>query len=619
MHNYSRFEDTQLDTSLSDLRRNFNPLLRNGMVYEHAGNLGHAAQDLDFFKRPGTDAFLFGNSLQPYVANPDRTVFYNTKKPFTEILYSNILGVQWNEETIRFLHTQNMDPFTNIGLDFEVLSGKELYDNEETRATKFTLFGSRAKENYSAFGTFHFNRFNNRENGGIQNPSGFLNDSLPEKWLYPVNLDNASSSYTNLQLFYTQKFMLSKKEYFTDTLGVTTDSGKNVSLNHQIIAERHSRFYEDNFNITSIPAFYDNFYYFNGTVKDSVVYDKITNTFQFILGDPYLDKLSARIYAGHEFSRYGQRSPEEFTVFSFLDTVSEIPLVIDSVFKDTASAAFSNEIFNDVYIGFHLAGPPEKLWYWNVDGKYYLAGYFRNNFAANATFARNVFDKYNLGLKGSINNRNVSYYHNHYSSAFFRWDNDFKASQLIRGEAFLTNSEKRFEASFTAGLLNNYIYWDEEAFPRQYDNAIIIFSGKLSQHFIVSGFHSENQLLVQYTSADNVLRLPLAALKSTNYWEQVLFKGALKAHIGFNVTITTPYAGNTYMPATGVFHLQNEEIIGGYPFIDAYLAIQIKRTRIFGSYNNGVAGILNNNYFTAANYPSKPAFFRFGLAWTFYD
>ena len=63
-------------------------------------------------------------------------------------------------------------------------------------------------------------------------------------------------------------------------------------------------------------SFYSNFYYFNGNVKDSVLQDQITNTFQFILGDPYTDKLSARVYAGHEFARYGHRSPEKYQTSS---------------------------------------------------------------------------------------------------------------------------------------------------------------------------------------------------------------------------------------------------------------------------------------------------------------
>ncbi len=619
MHNYSRFEDTGIDTSLHGLQNNINPLKRNGVAYEHLGIMGHAAQNLYLYDRPPMNHFLFGNSMYSYLANTDRTIFYNTRNPYTEIIYSNIISVEWNEETVRFLHTQNVDPFTNIGLDFELLSGNELYNNEETKVSKFTLFGSRAKQKYSAFGTFHLNRFSNGENGGIVSPESFRKDSLNDKWLYPVQRENALSGYSRMQLFYTQKLMLSEKRSFTDTLGVTTDSGRNISLNHQLIIERSARFFEDRVQLSQLPDFYDNFYYYHENVKDSASLNEITNTFQLVLGDPYTDKLSARFYAGHEFSRYGQISPDEFRIFSHYDTTSFEPLVLDSVYQDTAAAINNTKLFNELFVGFHLAGPPQNEWYWNLDGKYYIAGYFRNNFILNATFSRTVFENYRLGLRGNVENRNVSYFHNHYSSAFFRWDNDFKASQLIRGEAFLTKAGQGLDAVVSLGVWTNFLYWDENALPAQYTREMYILSGKFSNSFKISGFNSHNRLLIQYTTADQVLRLPLLALKSSNYWEQVLFKGALKAQIGIDLYVTTPYKGSAYMPATGVFYLQNEETLGGFPFADAFLGIRIKRTRIFASYSNGLAGIVSNNYFTAAGYPTKPAFFRLGLAWTFYD
>jgi hypothetical protein len=75
------------------------------------------------------------------------------------------------------------------------------------------------------------------------------------------------------------------------------------------------------------------------------------------------------------------------------------------------------------------------------------------------------------------------------------------------------------------------------------------------------------------------------------------------------------------MPATGLFHLQDQHRVGGFPFLDVFLAIKISRTRIFLSYNNLLHGLgfIGENYFTAYGYPMKPRNFRVGLVWTFYD
>jgi hypothetical protein len=289
------------------------------------------------------------------------------------------------------------------------------------------------------------------------------------------------------------------------------------------------------------------------------------------------------------------------------------------VFRDTVTPAFTHQFFNELFVGFHLAGPPENAWYWNVDGKYYLAGYYRNNFVANATFSRALTDSLRLGLRGGIENRKVSYYHNHYSSAFFRWDEDFSASQIIKGEAFLTSPERNFKASLTLGMLTNYLYWNADALPAQHAQAIYLATGVLNKNFTAGGFNSVNNILIQYTTAENVLRLPLAALKTSNFWENGWFKNVLITQLGFDLMITTPYLGNAYMPATGVFYLQDEQTIGGYPFLDVFLAVRLKRARMFFSYNNVLSGIPSNNYFTVANYPVKPRFLRLGIGWTFYD
>jgi hypothetical protein len=168
--------------------------------------------------------------------------------------------------------------------------------------------------------------------------------------------------------------------------------------------------------------------------------------------------------------------------------------------------------------------------------------------------------------------------------------------------------------------MRNYLYWDMEALPRVFDQDILVLSGSFSKHFRISGFNSEDKVLVQYTTAEDVMPLPLLAAYSSNYWRQSLFKGALVTTLGFDVYYTTKYLASAYMPPTGVFHLQDEQEVGGYPFLDVFIAFRIARTRIFASYNNLLHGsLLGNNYFTANRYPVKPRNMKIGLVWTFYD
>ena len=619
-HNYSRFEDTPLDTLLFEFTRQWNPRKRYGSSYAHLGVLGHAAENHYFFHRPGRESFVFARSLSPYMATPERTIFFNTKKPFTELAYTTIPAVDWREETVRARHTQNMDAFTNIGIDFELLSGKELYANEETRVSRVTLFGSHAKDRYSVFGTLHYNKFDNRENGGLTQVSGFLQDSLEDPFLYGVNLEEAVSGLSNIRLFVTQKYALSQKVNHEDSTGtITHTTGKNIFVNHQLSINRNTRTYKDVVDRENLSPLYDTVYYFHENITDSVFQHTVANTFQLIWGDPYTDNFSARVYAGHEVTRYGYQYARPGEVFDWVDTLSVTPLMLDSVYRDTAYTELHSDYFNELFVGFHMSGPPGKLWDWNVDGKYFVAGYYRNNFNVSATFSRKFAGAYALGLRGGIENMNAGYFHNRYRSAFFQWEHDFKASQLVRGEAFLDNNERHLGAEITMGVLTNHLYWDQQAMPRQAEEGIYLLTANLYKRFIWGGFHSDNRLLLQYSTAGEILHLPPVTLVSANYWNQSLFKGALVAQLGFDLTIHTPWYGDAYMPATGIFYLQDDMKTGGFPFLDVFLAWKIKRTRFFLSYNNVLSGLAGNNYFTTYAYPAKPRFLRFGLVWTFYN
>jgi len=610
-HNYTRFEEVSLDTNMHQVQKEYNPALLQGFSYEHLGNLGHALNHVDFFLRPETDVFLFGRAWDPYLKTADRTTFFNTKTPFTSISYSTNLFInQAPEETIEAIHTQNASPFTNFGIYFNILSGKSYYANQKTRVNRVGLFGSHAKNRYSIFGSFYSNGFKLGDNGGLVDLDGFKNGVEENEWQYEMNLGNAHTEYRNLSLFLTQKYNLVEKQTHTDSLGNTTTTGKTLSLSHQLLVERNMKNYYDEVNLEELSPVYNNYYYLNDIAKDSASEDKISNVFQVILGDPDYDKLSARVYSGYEVRRFGMLSPYDYSFWQ-----------VDSSLRDTVVGRFNDQFYHDVYIGLYLAGPTTGVWDWVIDGKYYLLGYYQNNFDINATFSREIMGKADLGLRGSIDLRKPHYFTNHYSSSFLRWENDFPSMFRIKGEAFVSSDELEMDIRAGAALISNYVYWDHEAIPRVYDSDLLVLSGYFSKHFKLSGWHSENKILVQYTTADEVLRLPLATIYSSNYWKQSLFKGALIADLGFDVSYFTTYRASAYMPATGAFFLQDEGDVGGFPFLDVFFSFRIARTRIFASYNNIFAGVefLDNNYFTTYRYPMKPRNMRMGLVWTFYD
>ncbi len=606
-HNYTRFEDVRLDTNMHQIQREYNPAYQQGFAYESYGILAGGLNHVDFMRRPESSEFLFGRAWNPYIKTAERTIFFNTKTPFTSLIYSVIPIKGWKEESIEVMHTQNFSPYTNFGLEFNILSGKPLFTNQDTRAIRAGIFGSHAKDKYSIFGTFYYNDFDQNENGGLANRDSFLMGAK-ESWVeYEVNLNQAQSHYRNMAFFATQKYNLTERKFSTDSLGNTSSTGKTLSISYQLMLERQFKYYSDDVVLGDLSPVYSNYYYMTETAIDSVNEAKISNVVQLILGDPDYDKISARIYAGDELRRFGMLSPDS--------------VYVDSLARDTVISNFHSETFNDVFVGLHLAGPTTGVWDWVIDGKYYLLGYNQNNFNLHATFSRELGGKTDLGLRGSFELARPHYFTNHYSSSFFKWENDFASMLRIKGEAFIQSEELETDISLRAASISNYIYWDTLAMPQVYDKNLLVFSAHLSKHFKLAGWNSDNRLLLQYATAKDVLNLPVAVIYSSNYWKQSLFKGALIADLGFDLYFTSKYKASGYMPATGVFHLQNETDLGLYPFVDVILAFQIKTTRISVSYNNVLqsVGFAGNDFFTATNYPMKPRHFKLGLTWYFYD
>jgi hypothetical protein len=73
------------------------------------------------------------------------------------------------------------------------------------------------------------------------------------------------------------------------------------------------------------------------------------------------------------------------------------------------------------------------------------------------------------------------------------------------------------------------------------------------------------------------------------------------------------------MPATGRFYRQDQVRTGNYPFINVFLNIKLKRTRIFVMLDHVNSGIMGYNYYMVPTYPMNARMFRYGIAWTFYD
>ena len=122
------------------------------------------------------------------------------------------------------------------------------------------------------------------------------------------------------------------------------------------------------------------------------------------------------------------------------------------------------------------------------------------------------------------------------------------------------------------------------------------------------------------TAADGIIEL------KKDEWAEV--KGLIGGNtimvkeINLDTTEGYGYNAPAYTPAVQQFHLQpeNDQVeIGGYPIVNIYANLQLKRTRLFAMYSHVNQGMGTRNSFLVPHYPINPSLLKIGVSWNFYD
>ena len=89
--------------------------------------------------------------------------------------------------------------------------------------------------------------------------------------------------------------------------------------------------------------------------------------------------------------------------------------------------------------------------------------------------------------------------------------------------------------------------------------------------------------------------------------------------MGLEALYHTSYYASSYMPATATYYLQDRTQVGNYPFVNAFVSLKLKRTRIFVSMDHVNWGLTGYNYYMVPGYPMPVRTLKYGVAWTFYN
>ena len=648
-----------------------NTNLVGGMTgeYNFLGNLGSPRLSRIFFNRQDDEPTLFMAPYSSFFVRPDQVFFTNSNVPYTNLTYYKAGNKVNGEERFKSYFSVNVNKRLAFGFNFDYLYGRGYYANQSTSHFNAGLFGSYIGERYQIQAVYNNFFMKMNENGGIAN-DGYITrpDTMAEgkkeysSTTIPVKMEQTSNRNKDFYIYLTQRYRLgfkrrvlkeeaqnnSVQQRFSPTAptapiassiapadslatgSLATDSlpannlamGDNLSLdslNNNHALPEDTNFVEEFVPVTSFIHTFkierarhsyqsvstpdENAYYNKqGVSRDSTTAFSVKNVFGIALLEGFNRYAKAGLtgYISHKFSRYDLMNADSMTVDRFTE--------------------------QEIYVGGELAKRQGKTLHYSIDGEVGIMDKAMGQFRVNGNMDLNFRlwkGTVNLIVRGFVKNTLPSFYMRHYHSNLHVWDNDNMEKEFrtrVEGELNID----RWGTNLRAGVENvkNYTYLNQKAVPEQNSGNIQILSATLKQNFRAGIFHLDNEVTWQKSSNETVLPLPQFSVYSNLYLLTKLAKKVLTVQLGADVRYFTKYNAPAYTPSIQQFHLQpeNDQVeIGGYPIVNVYANLHLKRTRLFAMYSHVNQGMGTRNSFLVPHYPINPSLLRIGVSWNFYD
>jgi hypothetical protein len=610
-------------------------LERENTIYSTLSNTGlaHKSMRFNYLHQVGFDMEL--PAFLAYLQNERQMVSYQSVLPYSELRYVMTSGDKEQHLNFRFGRQFSRRFFVSFAINSDYSPGVFQNNKSENNYVWINAHYLTKNERYGATAYFFRNKLEMQENGGIVNDETYISNTETDNSVIPTNLNNATNfikstgagieHYFNLLPQTTQVKVEEEtpSSMVSDSLSIDSVSFTPDTLTHSLADSlevhyktktrkftlgrlSHHFSYRRNqlYYIESSPAvaFYQPFdTLFNNTkTTDSTFIQSFKNTLKWnSLGyQKYNDDIPFYVYAGitHGFynvKRYDYMELETVPVRNY-QQLSVNGGIIVNLFKSTRITGQAELITLGYQIGdFDVKGQWKQF-----------LGTTRKNWGY-ATF--NVEVK-----RQSANWFEQSYYSNH-----FRWDNDFSAATYLDFE--LSYHLKTYSIGVKQTSIAQYIYFGTDARPTQYDGMFSIREAYLSFYQKLWRFELEGFASLQKANNEEVIHLPLFMGRLKVAYSQPLFHKAATIQPSITVQYFTKYHADAYMPSTHSFYLQNDVEIGNFPFIDAAIAIKVKKADLFVAYSNMMLLVGNHNGFVAPHYPMRDSKFFIGINWRLFN
>lgn len=598
----------------------------------YEANLGSAAQTRIFSERKEARDFIFADPYDYFITDPANAEYYNTKIPYTNIMYTTAGGSDNKDERLKGTLTMNFGKKINVGGDIDYIYGRGHYKNNGNKLLSYRLFGSYQDDRYEAHAYLSNFNFINYENGGLANDSvithpdeyfaGSRNQNDPKAFdiRYPVK---AWNRVRGTQYFLNHRYNLGfyRELEELDSLGNHKQQFIPVSsIIHTFeYTENKRRFIAENTTLDSCylnPDGTSRVYGLSDGVNDFTSSWNLKNTFGLSLREGFQDWAKFGLTAFITFDKRRFELPAEIPGLSYgpagsgpNPTPENLNFPITKKYDEFST-----------FIGAELSKRLGSILTYDARGELCVVGADIGEFRVTG----HLQTKFKLLKKdaiiraeGSIKNVTPAFYLRHFHSRYFWWDNDkFNMTQHIYAGAKIDLESTRTQLSAGVESIQNYLFVNKQGLPEQKNGNLQVISARIKQDLLYRAFGWENEAAYQLSSDKSTLPLPQISLYTNMYLKFKVAK-VLTVQLGANMYYNTAYYAPYYEPATQQFQVQDEVKVGNYPLINAYANFHLKQARFFVMAYNLGSKFVTPNYFSLAHYPLDPMVLKMGVAVTF--
>ena len=569
------------------------------ILTSNLGNFGSASISDIFIKRDDefNRDFIFNSPYFIFLKNSQNVKYFNTRRPFTSVMHTTSTKIR-NIQTIKFIHTQNINPNLNIAANFDFMTSIGQTDFQETKVNSTGISLNYNKDRYSLYASYVHNKINNQNSGGFD-----INSNFETKYPPPF-IKEANILLNNQELSATQKFTFGtfKNISYKDTIIKVLEP--KFSLSHNINLYKKYRVYTD----SEIPR-----------IEDEDEGSKIYNLFRY---SELATSDSTSLQGISNKFRFGSEQVfEEKNKFGF-SIILDADLKEYYMFKDYITLENNNVFFENSFTG-QLSSKKFLSIESNLFAKYFFSGYRKNDFRTELNVNKKTLI---LKTQGSINlnaqysNYKPNFFNKNYYSNHYTWENELENIQRYNASLSIDLPKYKLFTSFHTSGIYNYTFLDPAKGSLQYDSMIVILTANLKKDFALKRFRISNDIYWQKsTNEDKISLAQLALHHSTSLKMEI--KDALLAYLGYEVYFSTQYKALNFNPSIGQFHYEGilSPTIGNYPFIGIFMNLKIKKNVLMSfKFQHVNDGLLNVTFpFQINHYPVYGRLFKFSVKWTF--